>query len=99
MDVPFLKTSKNACVMGLNYLKNAFEGQNAKNWKRFGELVKNIRKCQGFYWKVLVLTMQNKANTSLIKTLKNAYVMGRVGVAVEAIVGAPVGIEPINKVF
>ena len=43
--------------------------------------------------------MQNKANTSLIKTLKNAYVMGRVGVAVEAIVGAPVGIEPINKVF
>ena len=44
--------------------------------------------------------MQNKANTSLIKkTLKHAYVMGRVGVAVEAIVGAPVGIEPINKVF
>ena len=31
--------------------------------------------------------------------MKNAYVMGRVGVAVEAIVGAPVGIEPINKVF
>ena len=43
--------------------------------------------------------MQNKANTSLIKTLKNAYVMGRVGVALVAIVGAPVGIEPINKVF
>jgi hypothetical protein len=43
--------------------------------------------------------MQNKANTSLIKTLKNAYVMGRVGVAVEATVGAPVGIEPISKVF
>ena len=67
--------------------------------KRFEELVKNIKKCQGFYWKVLALTMQNKANTSLIKTLKNAYVMGRVGVAVEAIVGAPVGIEPISKVF
>ena len=44
--------------------------------------------------------MQNKANTSLIKkTFKHAYVTGRVGVAVEAIVGGPVGIEPINKVF
>ena len=95
MDVPL---SKNAFVMCLNYLRNTFEGQSAKSWKRFEELVKNIKKCQGFYWKVLALTMQNKANTSLIKTLKNAYVMGRVGVAVEAIVGAPVGIEPINKV-
>ena len=66
---------------------------------RLEELVKNIKNCQGFYWKVLPLTMQNKANTSLIKTLKNAYVMGRVGVAVEAIVGAPVGIEPIKQSF
>ena len=65
--------------------------------KRFEELVKKMPR---FLWKVLALTMQNKANTSLIKkTLKHAYVMGRVGVAVEAIVGAPVGIEPINKVF
>ena len=37
--------------MRLNYLKNTFEGQNAKKWKRFEELVKNIKKMPRFLLK------------------------------------------------